>query len=82
MLGQLIHDQLHGRGVIRPVEEDGLVERAIFLQQACSAKDKGHIELVFLQVGILQLYGHACKSAFCTFVVQGKIIIGMLSGRA
>ena len=74
MLGQLIDDQFDRCGVVRPVEENGLVEQAILLNQAYSAEKKCDAELVFLQVRILQLDGYAREGAFRAFSVQDKII--------
>src|ERR1700737_2397736 len=82
MLGELIHDQLHRSSVVRPVEKNGLVEQAIFLHQASSAKNKCDIELVFLHIGILEFEGDAGEGGLCAFSVQCKIIISMLAGIA
>jgi hypothetical protein len=46
------------------------------------AKKKRHVELIFLDVGILQLDGDAREGGFCAFGVQRKIIIGVLTGGA
>ena len=82
MLGQFIHDQLHRCGVVRAVEENGFVEQAIFLDQACSAKKKCNVELVFLHVRILQLDGYSSDGALRAFSVEEKIIVSMLAGGA